>query len=414
MGEIQINRTNGGLGKRNDSQDAISGMVISTAAYDSNLVNKVIELNSLTDAIAKGITPALDTTHTTKVYAEVAEFYRIAPGVKLFLLVLNSSATLTAVADVANANNLVKLLRSQEAAGKIRQVAIGADDAVSTSFGDVLTRTVNGQVVTHTGAIVKAQALALAEEALKRPVHIIVEGKHFTGTGTNALDLREANCNHVAVYIGKNSTPTGTAKNASIGTLLGMEARRKVNECVGYVGEENSPLGGNIADSENYVNPKLSSDLAISSYTDTDWTQLDNKGYIFPKTYVGVPGVFLNDSHTCAPKSDDYSTIENVRTIQKAIRTVYKALVPYINSTIKINTDGTLPQTVCSHFQNVANVAVRKEMGAFDEISSVDSYVNPNQNLLATSEIQIEVEIIPTGVARKIIVPIGFKNPFNS
>ena len=414
MGEIQINRTNGGLGKRNDSQDAISGMVISTAAYDSNLVNKVIELNSLTDAIAQGITPALDTTHTTKVYAEVAEFYRIAPGVKLFLLVLNSSATLTAVADVANASNLVKLLRSQEAAGKIRQVAIGADDAVSTSFGDILTRTVNGQVVTHTGAIVKAQALALAEEALKRPVHIIVEGKHFTGTGTNALDLREANCNHVAVYIGKNSTPTGTAKNASIGTLLGMEARRKVNECVGYVGEDNSPLGGNIADSENYVNPKLSSDLAISSYTDTDFTQLDNKGYIFPKTYVGVPGVFLNDSHTCAAKSDDYSTIENVRTIQKAIRTVYKALVPYINSTIKINEDGTLPQTVCSHFQNVANVAVRKEMGAFDEISSVDSYVNPNQNLLATSEIQIEVQIIPTGVARKIIVPIGFKNPFNS
>lgn len=414
MGEIQINRTNGGLGKRNPSQDAISGMVISTAAYDSNLVNKVIELNSLTDAITQGITPALDTTHTTKVYAEVAEFYRIAPGVKLFLLVLNSSATLTAVADVANASNLVKLLRSQEAAGKIRQVAIGADDAVSTSFGDILTRTVNGQVVTHTGAVVKAQALALAEEALKRPVHIIVEGKHFTGTGTNALDLRESIWNHVSVYLGKNDNPTGTAKNASIGTLLGMEARRKVNECVGYVGEENSPLGGNIADSENYVNPKLSSDLAISSYTDTDWTQLDNKGYIFPKTYVGVPGVFLNDSHTCAPKSDDYSTIENLRTIQKAIRTVYKALVPYINSTIKINADGTLPQTVCSHFQNVANVAVRKEMGAFDEISSVDSNVDPNQNLLATSEIQIEVEIIPTGVARKIIVPIGFKNPFNS
>lgn len=413
MGEIVINRTNGGLGRRNPSQDAISGMVISTAAYDSNLVNKVLEINSLTDALAQGITPQKDTTHATKVYAEVAEFYRLAPGVKLFLMVLNTSATLTQVADKAVATNLVKLLRSAEANGRIRQVAIGADDAVSASFGDILTRTVAGPVISFTGAVVKAQALALEEEQLKRPVHILVEGKHFTGTGSNALDLREANCNLVSVCINKNNFPTNTAKNAGIGTVLGMIARRKVNECIGYVGEESSPINGNIQDEQNYINPKLSSDLAISSYNETDWTQLDLKGYIFPKTFAGRVGVFLNDSHTCALKSDDYSTIENVRVIQKAIRTAYAALVPYINSTIKINDDGTLPQTVCSHFQNVVNVAIRRDMASVDEISSVDSFVDPNQNLLATSEINVEIEIVPTGVARKIIVPIGFKNPFN-
>lgn len=415
MGEVVITRQNGGLGRRNSSEDAISGMVISTNSYDSNLVNKVIELNSPVDAITNGITAAKDTTYSTKVYSEIAEFYRLAPGAKLFILILSNAATLTAVADKANTTNLVKLLRSTEAKGRIRQVAICADDTVSTAFGDVITRTVGGGgVVSFSGAVVKAQALALEEETQKRPVFILVEGKHFTGTGTNAVDLREAACNHVGVSLVKNNNPVDTLKRSSVGTVLGMIARRKVNECIGYVGEENSPLSGNIQDNDNYTNPKLSSDLALDSYTDTDWTQLDTKGYIFPKVYNGHVGVYLNDSHTCAPTSDDYSTIENVRTIHKAIRTAYKALVPYINSTIKINTDGTLPQAVCSHFQNVVNVAIRKEMGAADEISSVDTYVDPNQNLLATSEIAVSVEIIPTGVARKIVVPIGFKNPFNS
>lgn len=415
MGQVDIIRKNGGLGRRNPSEDAISGLVFSVGSYDANIKNKVIELNSLTDAVTNGITATKDATYSTKVYSEIEEFYRIAPGVKLFVLIVDNQATLTQLTDKSVAGNLIKVLRSTEAKGRIRQVAVCADDALSLSFGDVLTRTVGGGgVVSFSGAVVNAQALAIEEEGLKRPVHILVEGKRYSGAGSAAVDLRESNCNLVSVFIGKNNNPADSLLKASVGTCLGMIAKRKVNECIGFVGEENSPINGNIQDDKNYTDPKLSSNLTLASYSDTDWTQLDVKGYIYPKTYIGRPGVFLNDSHTCAPLADDYCTIENVRTIQKAERIAYKALVPSINSSIKINADGTLPQAVCSHFQNVVNVAIRSEMQSADEISSVDSYVDSQQNLLATSELQIELEIIPTGVARKIKLTIGFKNPFKN
>ena len=412
MGQVNIQRKNGGLGRRNPSEDAISAMVFSVGSYDANIKNKVIELNSDTDAVTNGITSAKDVTYSTKVYSEIVEFYRIAKGVKLFVLIVDNQASLTQLTDKTVTSNLVKILRSAEAKGRIRQVAVCSDDSLSSSFGDVLTRTVTSGVVSFSGAVINAQALAIEEEQQKRPVHILVEGKKFSGSGSNAVDLRETNCNLVSVTIAKNNNPLDALLRASVGTVLGMIAKRKVNECIGFVGEENSPVNGNIQDDKNYTDPKLSTNLSLASYTETDWTQLDLKGYIFPKIYIGRAGVFLNDSHTCAPLADDYCTIENVRTIQKAERIAYKALVPYINSSIKINTDGTLPQPVCSHFQNVVNVAIRSEMQSGDEISSADSYVNPQQNLLATSELAVELEIIPTGTARKINLSIGFKNPF--
>ena len=56
--------------------------------------------------------------------------------------------------------------------------------------------------------------------------------------------------------------------------------------------------------------------------------------------------------------------------------------------------------------------AALEAMLANGEISALEVFVDPLQNILATSELKVVVSIIPTGTARKITVDLGFKNPF--
>ncbi|MNU07249.1 hypothetical protein D3C72_2527450 [compost metagenome] len=51
-------------------------------------------------------------------------------------------------------------------------------------------------------------------------------------------------------------------------------------------------------------------------------------------------------------------------------------------------------------------------MVANQEVSAFDVYVDPKQNILSTSELKVKAEITPIGTARKIMVDLGFKNPF--
>ena len=42
------------------------------------------------------------------------------------------------------------------------------------------------------------------------------------------------------------------------------------------------------------------------------------------------------------------------------------------------------------------------------EISGYQTLIDPNQNVLSTGQIVLTVEIVPIGVARKIVINIGF------
>jgi hypothetical protein len=46
-----------------------------------------------------------------------------------------------------------------------------------------------------------------------------------------------------------------------------------------------------------------------------------------------------------------------------------------------------------------------------DELSGHSEFVDPEQDVLATSKVVVGVTLIPVGVAREIEIEIGFDNP---
>ena len=153
-----------------------------------------------------------------------------------------------------------------------------------------------------------------------------------------------------------------------------------------------------------FANGKLLSDPSI---TPNLLNQLDAYGYIFLRSYVDFTGSYFNDSHCAVPQSSDYAYIENNRTIDKAIRIGRAALLPYLNSPTKFNADGTLTDMTIAGFRGALMTASAAMIRA-GEISQEGITIDPSQPALTTSSIYISFKIIPNGVARNIIVNIGY------
>lgn len=418
MARIEIIKGNGGLGRQAPSEDNWSGLVMNGIAVSGGAqLNAVYELNHINDAEVLGLTRAYDISEKVLVWHRIERFFRLAPDAKLFIMLVSQATTLTQMADKTTANGLAKLLRDPKAAGKIKQAAIARNPATgyipangNTSFdGDVLTDTAG----VYSGAIVKLQQLAEEEEELFRPAVLMVEGRGYNGTTGDAVNLHTLTYGQVATTIAQDADvaaiDTLFANYASVETLLALTARRAVNECVGYVAD------GNIQDEADgvFVRPAISSGTLLSALPQSDRDTLDAKGYILPVIYSGYAGVYLNDSYTCIALTDDYFSIENNRTMNKAIRLAYLALVPQINKTVLVDGEtGKLTVGECKYFESLANAALDTMLRA-QEISAYDTFCDPEQNILSTSELQLALELVPTGVARKIKARIRFKNPFS-
>jgi hypothetical protein len=415
MAGLSIIRTNGNTGRQQPSEDGISALCMNGIAVSGGAqLNTVYELFSLADAEQLGLTKAYDLAEKVLVWHRIREFFRLAPNGRLYLMLVSQATTLTQMADVATTNGLAKLLRDPKCTGKVRQAAIARNPATgyipsngsSGLDGDVLTNTSG----TFSGAIIKAQELAAAEEVLHRPVMIFVEGRGFNGTVGDATDLHLLNCPQVAVTIAQDKDVASLdalfSGYASVECLLGMTARRAVNECVGFVAD------GNLQDQAKgiYVQPALSSGTLLSGYTAANLSALAAKAYITPLTYAGVAGVYFNRSFTCVLETDDYARIQLNRVIHKAIRLVYAALVPEINRTIKVEpSTGKMTPGMCKYFEEKGEAALD---AMANEFSGKSVFCDPNQNVISTSKVTVRISIVPDGTAESIDVFIGFENPF--
>ncbi len=138
---------------------------------------------------------------------------------------------------------------------------------------------------------------------------------------------------------------------------------------------------------------------------------LDDQHYIFLIKETGISGTFFNDSKTAITAANDFATIENVRTIDKAVRTIRINELPNLNGPLFVDADGKLTEDTIAVFKNDAQRAINQMVvdlelspGSKDKGVTID----PDQNVLATSKIVIGVKLIPVGVAREIEINIGF------
>lgn len=383
---VKINYQNGLLGTVPESQDGLIGLLVLGAAAVSTTfeLGKAYRLVRPDDLTALGIT----SDNNARIVELVGQFYAEAEeGTPVYLIGL-AATSMTTVLDV-DTGSMKALLESLRGALRGLIVASASTATVMVTDGldpDVLT------------AMPKAQALAeWAADNLYAPIFVILEGRQFA-SAADAPDLTELTYNRVGVFIGD---VVASSKNAAVGTLAGRIAAAPVQRNIGRV------ASGALAPVEMFIGA-APVDEAMSVVD-----VLYAKGYICPRIYVGLTGYYLVDDHLAVASTDDYAHLTARRTVDKAARIAYLTMLQFLLDEIEVNSDGTMQQPVLKSWQAAVEDAINEQMSAAGELSVVDGsgckfYIDPAQNVLATSKVEGTLKVRPYGYAREIIVNIGF------
>lgn len=316
----------------------------------------------------------------------IDRFFAMSPNSELWVGVFPVPATynFTEVQDMQIASS-----------GVIRQIGVYNTEARTTT-----------QLANDGTAL---QTIKLALDALHMPLSILY-GANIEAVADISTVVNLATYNNYGVSIdisqdgkaaGGYLFATSGVSITNIGALLGTVSAASVSESIAYV------EAFNVSDGTENESPAFANGQLISSLPEAALTSLDNKRYLFLRKFVGVSGSFWNDSHTASSPASDYAYIENNRTIDKAIRNLYTKLVLKLSSPIQLNSDGTISNDTIDILLSTANPDLN-QMVRDAELSAFLITIDPAQNVLSTSELEVGVQLVGIGVARRITVNIGY------
>lgn len=314
----------------------------------------------------------------------ISEYFRIQPRGKVWVgfYPVPLSYTFVEMNDLQNF-----------AQGEIRQILV---------YNDVARTAAN--VVSDCTALQAAQVI---QEALKMPYEVLYAASAAWNL-PQLLNLNTLTAYKVSVVISQDAGGQGaflyltTGKGITTGgACLGMVSLLKVSENIGWV-ERCNVSNGVECDTIGFVTGQ-----SWVSLSENTLNQLNSYRYIFLRKYTSLAGSYFNDSHTAVSVASDFAYIENNRTIDKAGRLAYTALLPQLNSPLTLNADGTLTNVTIAAFSGLLTTAIN-DMVRNGELSAFLVTIDPNQDVLTTSTIVVRLQLLINGVARNIIVNIGF------
>ena len=391
LNSIVFNRNKSGLGGPLLNNDHISGLVFYRASVPTGFATANIQkVFSLEQAEDLGITKDL----TEDLHYHVSEFFEKQPKGELYIGIFDEPGETPDFSEVETIQEFAN--------GEIRQLGIWLDDTVTDA----------AKMTTRVAAI---QAKVDILKANDMPLNVIFAPDIHGQTLVSLPDLRTGTANNVSVTIGQSGNGEGktlyTSEAKSItdlGAKLGAVSFSKVHESISYV--EKFPM---VTSSGEFAEPAFSNGDFVKNTPKAQIEALDGLGYIFLVNFVGYSGTFNNDSYTATAANDDLYTIERNRTIDKAVRRTRQLLLPKLGSPLYVNPDGTLTLDTIATFKGLCDQGL-KQMEADGELSASATIINPEQNVVSTSRLVVSLELVPVGVARSIIVNVGFVPNVNS
>lgn len=399
---ITFNIQEGGLGRAIPGKDYYSGIAfpfvdgeLPTGFATGDRFKKVFTLQ---EAEALGITSDSVNDATKIAHYHIAQYFRMLSksgntGVLFIYLFDENAGVYDGGQEVEDLQNF--------ADGELRQIGVYYDIALASSLVTAVSdsiETLIGQDRPTIG-IIGADISAVADLSL-------------------LVDLRVLGESWVSVDIAQDGSGTGKALFDSVGqsitalgATLGTIALSNVHENIGWVAKFD------VADSVEFQEPAFANGQLSKDIADSLIDTIDTQGYIQLIKRQEITGTFYMDSPQTTLATSDFAFIENSRTIQKAVRLSRQKLLPFINSPLYVDAvSGQLSEVTIFGLENAVLTGL-EEMATAGEISVNQAtgklpngsvLIDPNQNVLTTSQVVITVKIVPVGVAREIIVNIGF------
>lgn len=387
---VSITVLNNQLGSVALQADKVMGLICTGPAPADLSLGESLQIFSLAEAEAVGITAAYDSAQTTDVYKQIKEFYdESGNGAELWIMVLAKTNTMTNILD--KANNLAKKLLN-DAGGRINVLGVCRvpDGSWEPSYD-------NGFDDDAYTAIAKAQQLAEEFETLYQPLRVVVGARDYQGVAADLTDLTEGTANKVGVLLASSEAED---LNACVGLLLGRLARYEAQEkCSKVKNGELTIEGGFMTDG-----------VSVETYK-TSWNSIYDKGYISLVTYAGKSGYYFNGDKTATGATDDFKSLALGRVMDKALRITYTTYVNELEDDLEVNTSGYPAAAVVKGFATQIERAIEANMIPTN-ISGVSCEIDPAQNLLANSTFAIKkLGIRPKGYSTYITVNLAFTNP---
>lgn len=391
MQNLSITRTNGNMVRALSGEDHISGL----AFYASKLPTAATGVDGFTNDKRIMAVSNIEAAEKLGIKADASEWeikvlhylldsvYNMNPGVSLYVGIFKASSGVNSFAEIKTMQNF--------AGGRIRQIGVW-----------------NGSVALADTDISSLQSIRTTLEAQNKPLSILYAPK-ITDVTKLPTDLAKIGRNGVSVIIGQDGAGTAhdlytSADNttkatvSALGDLLGAVSKAKVHQSVAWV--EQFPTNISLAafgDGTEYRNI----DTAVAE-------ELDNARYIFLRTYDGVAGCFFNDNHTLDTATSDYAYINDVRTMDKAVRGVRTYLLPKLGRPMKVDAaTGQLERTAVEHLITTGNKPL-EEMEKAGELSGYKFDIDPDQDVLSTSRVRGVIKNVAVGVMRNLDLEIGF------
>lgn len=429
LGGVFMSDTDGNIGTSSTtSTEKVTGLLFDISkqakffeegaglAVKDKLQGNVIEINSMDDLKELGITAYSGDTEKDLLfgipYYHINHFFGIQGSTgRLFIMFADCGVDWNAIEQMQRA-----------AHGMINQLGVWTEQSLWKQT-DPEAETYSIDLVTD----LQSKAASLADE--NAPLSILLcANSAVIATDEESVKKVELgkiptcviNARFVSVLLGQgldadvsamqlanqNLTPIG-----NIGAALGCIASASVQESfawvnkfnlIGYFPDIEMGFGDVTLNSES----KLTSTLKYSSLNKIQLDDLDDKGYIFLCKYSGLEsGVFFSKDQTCS--NGDYRTVARNRTIHKSRRAVRNALLPYVNSPLKVDpSTGYLSSAKITMFQNIVS-DILTTMQNNEEISGFSVTIDKNQNVLKNDALIIKYSLVPVGVASRIEVVEG-------
>ena len=387
MQSIKFERTNGNIPKTAAGQDHVSGFLAYVTALPEGFSeeNRIQACSSIETAEKLGLTSDEGAAWEIRMlHYHLSEIYRLNPGISLYvgLFAKPTGGTYT-FSEVKSLQNY--------AGGSLRQVAVWC-----------------GHKELDAGDLTALQGIATYLQEYDRPLSIGYAPKVASVTSLPSSLAGAGKCN-VSVIIGQagkgvgaqlyaDKGNTGKASVSGLGVWLGITSKAAVHQSIASV--EKFPTGIDL--------PAFGDGTLLRDLDTAIVENLDVSRYLFFVTYDGFADSYFNDSHTMDDAVSDYAYIENVRTMDKAVRGIRKALLPKLGGELYVNAEtGQLASYEVEYLTELANKPL-EDMQKAGELSGMLVEIDPDQDVLSTSELEFVIKQVGVGVLRRIRCKIGF------
>lgn len=385
MHKLEIIRQNGNVPKSLSGEDHVTGLVFympSTEIPSGFKPERVQAISTIDRAEALGVTADATSWAVKVLHYQLSEIFRINPAVTLYVGVF-------AKPDTYNFEE-IKTVQNY-ADGRIRQMGVWC-----------------GEKAFAADDVVAIQGVAAALDMVNAPLSVMYAPK-VEKVQNLPTDIAGANQCRVSVVIGQSGSGLGAdlykdTANASkstvscLGVVLGLLSAAAVHQSISWV--KNFPTGITL--------PAFGDGTLYRTLDAALVEQLDAARYMFLVTQIGESGSYVNDSHTMDAATSDYAMIESVRTMDKAVRGIRTYLTRELGGNVYIDAStGKMQAFSVAHLETTANKAL-EDMEKAGELSGYKVEIDPEQDVLSTSEVEIVIKQVAVGVMRKIKVKIGF------